>query len=137
MNAPKNSAGDEVTGPVRWMTVRSDNNDKFAQPDGLWIGAKGTPTNVTYAGPELKGATNVVNLRPERIADADRSAQAIVIMTRPRGYLDPNRDRMSFDGQSPPAGAPRPVLAEFNGEKLAGRTWPAAGNHVSVPEMTY
>ncbi len=94
-----------------------------------------------------------MNLRPERIADADRSAQAIVIMTRPRGYLDPTRDTMSFDGQSPPpgavpgagvassklkpAGAPRPVLAEFNGEKLAGRTWPAAGNHVSVLEMTY
>lgn len=60
LNAPKNAAGDEVTGPVRWMTVRSDNNDKFAQPDGLWIGQKGTATNVTAAGPELKGATNVV-----------------------------------------------------------------------------
>ncbi len=60
LNAPKNAAGDEVTGPVKWMTVRSDNNDKFAQPDGLWIGAKGKPTFVTYAGPELKGAKNVV-----------------------------------------------------------------------------
>jgi triacylglycerol lipase len=60
LNAPKNAAGDEVVGPVRWMTIRSDNNDKFAQPDGLWIGAKGTATNVTFAGPELKGATNVV-----------------------------------------------------------------------------
>ena len=45
---------------MKWMTIRSDNNDKFAQPDGLWIGQKGTPTNVTAAGPELKGATNVV-----------------------------------------------------------------------------
>lgn len=60
LNAPKNAAGDEVTGPVKWMTIRSDNNDKFAQPDGLWIGQKGTPTFVTFAGPELKGATNVV-----------------------------------------------------------------------------
>ncbi len=60
LNAPKNANGDEVTGPVKWMTIRSDNNDKFAQPDGLWIGAKGTATNVTFAGPELKGATNVV-----------------------------------------------------------------------------
>lgn len=60
LNAPKNAAGDEVTGPVQWMTIRSDNNDKFAQPDGLWIGQKGTPTNVTAAGPELKGARNVV-----------------------------------------------------------------------------
>jgi triacylglycerol lipase len=60
LNAPKNAAGDEVIGPVKWMTIRSDNNDKFAQPDGLWIGMKGTPTFVTFAGPELKGATNVV-----------------------------------------------------------------------------
>ena len=60
LNAPKNAAGDEVTGPVRWMTIRSDNNDKFAQPDGLWIGQRGKPTQVTFAGPELKGATNVV-----------------------------------------------------------------------------
>lgn len=60
LNAPKNAAGDEVSGPVKWMTIRSDNNDKFAQPDGLWIGQKGTATNVTAAGPELKGATNVV-----------------------------------------------------------------------------
>ena len=60
LNAPKNAAGDEVSGPVKWMTIRSDNNDKFAQPDGLWTGQKGTATNATAAGPELKGATNVV-----------------------------------------------------------------------------
>jgi hypothetical protein len=60
LNAPKNAQGDEVCGPAKWMTIRSDNNDKFAQPDGLWIGMKGKETNVTFAGPELKGATNVV-----------------------------------------------------------------------------
>lgn len=60
LNAPKNAVGDEVTGPVRWVTIRSNNNDKFAQPDGLWIGEKGTPTNVTFDGPALKGATNIV-----------------------------------------------------------------------------
>ena len=60
LNAPKNANGDEVTGPVRWLTIRSDNNDKFAQPDGVWIGAKGTATNVTFEGPALKGAINSV-----------------------------------------------------------------------------
>ncbi|RQO82293.1 twin-arginine translocation pathway signal [Acidovorax sp. FJL06] len=60
LNAPKNAAGDEVSGPVQWLTIRSDHNDKFAQPDGVWIGLKGTATHVTAAGPELKGATNVV-----------------------------------------------------------------------------
>jgi triacylglycerol lipase len=60
LNAPKNAQGDEVCGPTQWMTIRSDNNDKFAQPDGLWIGMKGRATQVTFAGPELKGARNVV-----------------------------------------------------------------------------
>jgi pimeloyl-ACP methyl ester carboxylesterase len=290
LNAPKNAAGDEVTGPVKWMTIRSDSNDKFAQPDGLWIGRKGVATNVTYAGPELKGATNVVipridhretafspaafaaayqfitgrapattaplpeasialsgkvsglgvsstdpksgnftnnlplpgarleiyatdpatgerrgpaayartvgadglwgpfaaqagtpyefvvaapgyatthiyrspfprsssivNLRPERIADADKDAGAIVTMTRPRGYLDPTRDKMAFDGQTPPPGAvpgagvassklklpaaqARPLVAEFNGERVVGRAWPAAQGEFSVLELTY
>ena len=290
LNAPKNAAGDEVTGPVKWMTIRSDNNDKYAQPDGLWIGRKGLPTNVTYAGPELKGAINVVipridhretayspaafaaayqfitgsapattapapeaaivlsgkvtglglsatdptsgnfsnnlplpdaqlqvyatdpasgerrgpaayaktvgadglwgpfaaqpatpyefvitapgyatthiyrspfprsssvvHLKPERIAEADRGAQAIVTMTRPRGYLDPARDRMVYDGQTPPPGAlpgagvassklkldsaqARPVVAEFNGERVVGRSWPAAAGQVSLLELTY
>ncbi len=289
LNAPKNAAGDEVTGPVKWLTIRSDSNDKFAQPDGLWIGSKGVPTNVTFAGPELKGAMNVViaridhretsfspaafeatwrfitgrapttttiepegritlagrltglglapddpasgsftnnlplagaqlqvfatdpasgarvagaayvqtiasdggwgpfeakvatpyefvitaagyatthiyrspfprssaivNLRPERLADADQGGAAVVTMTRPRGYFDPARDAMSFDGQSPPPGAlpgagvsaskikpmaiGKPVVAEFNGERVTGQTWPVADNHMSVLELTY
>ena len=60
LNAPKGPNGDEVTPGVTWMTIRSDRNDKFAQPDGEWIGAKGTPTNVSFDGPALKGAQNVV-----------------------------------------------------------------------------
>jgi hypothetical protein len=60
LNSPKNEKGDEVCGPTQWMTIRSDNNDKFAQPDGLWIGMKGRPTLVNFDGPELKGALNVV-----------------------------------------------------------------------------
>jgi triacylglycerol lipase len=289
LNAPKNAAGDEVVGPVQWMTIRSDSNDKFAQPHGAWIGAKDLATNVTFAGPELKGARNVVipridhretsysvaafdatyrfitgrapttlaitpearvqlggkvvglglapldprsgnytnnlplpgaqvevyatdpasgerrgpaayrttvgtdgrwgpfdaqsgtpyefvvsapgyatahiyrsafprsstlvNLRAERIADADKEAGAIVTLTRPRGYFDPGRDTMSFDGQSPPPGAlpgagvsssrikpaaaERPVVGEFNGERIAGRLWPAAQGHVTVLELHY
>ena len=288
LNAPKNAAGDEVSGPVRWMTIRSDNNDKFAQPDGVWIGQKGKPTNVTAAGPELKGAENVViaridhretsyspaafaatyrfitgnspattdikpeksvaingvitgmgvdsadpktgnfgnnlplagaqlevyatdpttgarmgnallrktvaadgqwgplatragvphefvitapgyatthiyrsgfprssdliHLRPERMADADKAASSIVTMTRPRGYLDPARDTMALDGAAPsgvpagagaasakvkPTGGMRPIAAEFNGERVAGQTWPAAQGRVVMLEMTY
>ncbi|MEJ8850291.1 alpha/beta fold hydrolase [Variovorax rhizosphaerae] len=60
LNAPKGANGDEVTPGVKWLTLRSDNNDKFAQPDGAWIGAPGKPTHVTYDSPALKGATNQV-----------------------------------------------------------------------------
>ncbi len=60
LNAPKGSVGDEVAPGVKWMTIRSDSNDVYAQPDGVWIGAKGTPTHVSYEGPALKGAENIV-----------------------------------------------------------------------------
>jgi hypothetical protein len=42
------------------MTLRSDNNDKYAQPDGRFLGKPGKPTGVGYDGPELKGAENMV-----------------------------------------------------------------------------
>ena len=60
LNAPKGPTGDEVTPRVLWLTIRSDNNDKYAQPDGVWIGRKGLPTNVSFDGPALKGAVNAV-----------------------------------------------------------------------------
>lgn len=60
LNAPKGPNGDEVTPGVQWLTLRSDNNDKYAQPDGLWIGSPGQPTNIGVEGPALKGATNLV-----------------------------------------------------------------------------
>lgn len=281
-------AGIEITPGPKWMTIRSDGNDKFAQGDGVWIGAKGTPTNVTAAGPELKGAENVVipgidhretafgpaafaamhrfltgrepatrmplaearvtlagkvsglglenrpgtgnfvnnlplagatvevyatdaasgqrlgpalhrqtvgadgrwgplvttgktalefvvsaegfavthiyrtpfarssdivNLRAERIADADKDAPAVVTLTRPRGYFGIPRDEIELDGKSPPAGIPsgvagvsvakarladagdRPVSASFNGQRIVGRSWPTAGNHVVLLEL--
>jgi hypothetical protein len=55
------NAGDsEVTPGVAFLTLRSDGMDKFAQPDGRFVGKPGVPTNVTAEGPELKGATNLV-----------------------------------------------------------------------------
>ncbi|HSR13574.1 MAG TPA: alpha/beta fold hydrolase, partial [Thermodesulfobacteriota bacterium] len=54
------NAGEEVVPGVQFMTTRSDSNDKYAQPDGRFLGNPGKPTNVTYSGPELRGAKNVV-----------------------------------------------------------------------------
>ena len=270
------------------MTIRSDNNDKFAQPDGVWLGARGTPTGVTFEGPALKGAENVViagidhretsfgvkafeqayrfitgkgpgtlgitpeqkvtldgkvsgygvanqqgsapsnlplagatievyatnpatgerlgaarhrktiavdgawgpfvtdantplefviaapayatthiyrspfarsstvvNLRAERLPEADKDAKAVVTLSRPRGYFGVPRDRINLDGKSPPAGIPpgvagvstaklkvsdeamRPVAGEFNGERIVGRAWPVADNQLVLLELHY
>lgn len=287
LNAPQGPDGREVPAGIRWMTIRSDHNDKYAQPDGAWIGAKGTPTHVAFDGPALSGAENVVipgldhretayhpkafeamfrfitgtppmslavtpearvrldglvsgylaytatgtvptnlplvgatvevfatnpqsgerlgpallrkaiaadgrwgpfdadgsahhefvigapgyatthiyrspflrssaivDLRAEKILDADKDTAAIVVMTRPRGYFGVPRDRIDFDGISPPPGVPpgvagvassklkladatsRAVVAQFNDERVTGRVWPAAGNNITYLELT-
>jgi pimeloyl-ACP methyl ester carboxylesterase len=58
--AQLNAGPNEVVEGVRFMTIRSDDNDKYAQPDGLFLGKPGRPTGVGFDGPELKGAENVV-----------------------------------------------------------------------------
>ena len=55
-----NSTPDEILPGVRFMTIRSDTNDKYAQPDGRFIGLANVATGVGFDAPELKGATNVV-----------------------------------------------------------------------------
>jgi triacylglycerol lipase len=152
-------ASGERRGPAAYATT--------VGADGLWgpfaaqpatpyefvIAAPGYATTHIYRSP-FPRSSSIVNLKPERIAEADRDAAAIVTMTRPRGYLDPARDRMAFDGQTPPPGTlpgagvasskiklasaqARPVVAEFNGERGVGRPWPAARGELSVLELTY
>lgn len=55
-----NGGQDEVVAGVKFMTIRSDKNDKYAQPDGAFLGMPGKPTGVSYDAPALKGATNIV-----------------------------------------------------------------------------
>src|SRR5262249_47147200 len=55
-----NAGPDDLIPGVSLMAIRSDKNDKYAQPDGRFIGAPGKPTGVSYDGPELRGARNVV-----------------------------------------------------------------------------
>ena len=52
--------GNEVAPEVRWLTLRSDGFDMYAQPDGSFIGQPGMQTGLTFDGPALKGANNVV-----------------------------------------------------------------------------
>jgi triacylglycerol lipase len=139
--------GQGIAADGRWgpFTAQRDTPYEFV------VTAPGYATTHVYRSP-FPRSSSVVHLRPERLAEPDRGDPAVVILTRPRGYLDPARDRMSFDGQSPPPGAlpgagvsssrirpagpPRAVAAEFNGEKVVGRTWPG-GDEVSVLELTY
>lgn len=49
------NADSEIVEEVQFMTIRSDKGDKFAQPRSML-----NPIAVGYAGPELKGANNIV-----------------------------------------------------------------------------
>jgi triacylglycerol lipase len=57
-----------------------------------------------------RGASAIVHLRAERIADADKDAIVnkgfIITLSRPRGYFDLQCDSISLDGLTP-----RPRLA--------------------------
>jgi hypothetical protein len=55
-----NEGESEVTPGTAFLTLRSDVLDKYAQPDAAVLGKPGTPTGVSFDGPELKGATNLV-----------------------------------------------------------------------------
>lgn len=55
-----NAGATEATPGTAFLTLRSDGLDKYAQPDGRFAGKPGTPTNVTFEGPALTGATNLV-----------------------------------------------------------------------------
>jgi pimeloyl-ACP methyl ester carboxylesterase len=50
---------EEIDPGVRFVTLRSDRNDKFAQPTGRFVGFPYVPTFVDHDGPALKGAENI------------------------------------------------------------------------------
>ena len=55
-----NEGESEVTPGTSFLTLRSDSMDKYAQADGAILGKPGTPTGISFDGPALKGATNLV-----------------------------------------------------------------------------
>jgi triacylglycerol lipase len=116
------------------------------------IEAPGFPINHVYRSP-FPRASNVIHIRPARIADADKGASSVVTMNRPRGYFGVGRDNMSLDQQSPPPGlAPgvpglatsklkiaevgRAVVTEFNRERIVARSWPLSENRLVFVEFT-
>ena len=118
------------------------------------VSAPGYAVTHIYRSPFPRSSA-LVHMRPARLAPADKDAGSVVTMTRPRGYFGVGRDRMSLDGQSPPPGlapgvagtatstvrlketAARAVVADFNGEQIVARSWPAKENHVVFAEFHY
>jgi pimeloyl-ACP methyl ester carboxylesterase len=93
LNAPRGPNGDEVTPGPKWMTLLSDHEDKYTQPYGTWLGMPDMPTHVTFDGPALKGALNVVlpGLDHREVAfDRKAFAKAFEFITgHPPATLDP------------------------------------------------
>lgn len=54
------NAGSEVVPGVRFLALRSDSLDKFAQPTGVGLGSAALKTGIDFTGPALRGAQNVV-----------------------------------------------------------------------------
>jgi len=88
--------GDEVVAGVRFLTIRSDNNDKFAQADGAALGMPGVSTNVDARGPALRGAHDVVlsGADHREVAFSDRAFAAMFEFIMGRA---PARTRISTD----------------------------------------
>jgi pimeloyl-ACP methyl ester carboxylesterase len=118
------------------------------------VAAPGAPITHIYRSP-LPRSFAMFDLRPSAApAKEDMDAAAIVTMSRPRGYFGLPRDVVLLDGREPsdvPPGvpsswhaklklsdvAPRPIVAEFNEERIVARPWPLAGNHLTIAELTY
>ena len=114
-----------------------------AKVDPAWylemvLTSAGSPTTHFYRSPFPRSSA-IVNLRAEKLLEADKSAAAIVALTRPRGYFGLPRDRITLDGQSPP-GVP-PGVAGIDTSKLkladgAAVFAVAAGAHTDRPTST-
>jgi triacylglycerol lipase len=138
----------------RWGPFTADGGTAYE----FVISAPGYATTHIYRSPFAR-SSDIVNLRAERLADADKDAVSVVTLTRPRGYFGVPRDRITLDGISPAPGIPqgvagvassklklgsgagRPVAAEFESgaikERIVGVAWPAAQNRVVVLELTH
>jgi hypothetical protein len=117
------------------------------------VAAPGSSVTHIYRSP-LPRSFAQLDLRPAAgLAKEDADAAAIVRMDRPRGYFGLPRDVVLLDGKEPvdvPHGVPsawhttlrlpaledRPIVGEFNEERIVGRPWPAKEGHVTILELT-
>jgi pimeloyl-ACP methyl ester carboxylesterase len=140
----KKTGADGVWGPAKFD---ADTPLEFV------VATPGAPVTHIYRSAFPRSFAQL-NLHPsEAIAKDDADAAAIVKMDRPRGYFGLPRDIVLLDGKEPadiPPGVPgvwhtklklaaveeRPIVAEFNEERIVARAWPAKDGHVTVVELT-
>ncbi len=139
---------------------------KTTGADGVWgpatfdpttalefvVAAPGAPVTHIYRSP-LPRSFAQLDLRPAAPAKDDADAAAVIRMDRPRGYFGLPRDIVLLDGKEPtdiPHGVPaawhttlrlpaledRPIIGEFNQERIVARPWPAKDGHMTIMELT-
>jgi pimeloyl-ACP methyl ester carboxylesterase len=118
------------------------------------VAAPGAPVTHIYRSP-LPRSFDMLDLRagPVFPGKDDAGAAAVVRMDRPRGYFGLPRDIVLLDGKEPadiPHGVPaawhatlrlpafedRPIVGEFNQERIVARPWPAKDGHYAIMELT-
>jgi pimeloyl-ACP methyl ester carboxylesterase len=140
----KKTGADGIWGPAKFDP---------ASPLEFVVTAPGAPITHIYRS-ALPRSFAQLDLRPAAALSKDDSdAAAIVRMDRPRGYFGLPRDIVLLDGKEPgdiPPGVPgtwhtklklaavedRPIIAEFNDERIVARAWPAKDGHMTIVELT-
>jgi pimeloyl-ACP methyl ester carboxylesterase len=117
------------------------------------VAAPGAPVTHIYRSP-LPRSFDKLDLRAGPVFPSkDDGAAAVLRMDRPRGYFGLPRDIVLLDGKEPddiPHGVPsvwhttvrlpgledRPIVGEFNEERIVARPWPAKDGHYTILELT-
>lgn len=155
------ATGERLGGPVHRKTVGADGlwgpfsaNSTSTYEFVLSPPLGDIPYSIvhTYRAPFAR-SSNVAHLRADMIAPADKDTGSVITFTRPRGYFGVGRDTMSFDNQPlqgikpgvpglasakikiSPGSVVRSIPADFNGERIVARSWPANQNRMVVLEL--
>jgi hypothetical protein len=140
---------------------------KITGADGLWgpfsakpgayyefvVQVPGQAITHIYRSP-FPRSSDIVHLRPARLAKGEETAGSVLMINRPRGYFGHGRDTFLLDGKVPAGinqGVPgassgklllpdaplRAVPARFNDETMTLQNWPAKQNHIVIGEFHF
>jgi hypothetical protein len=76
-----------VTAGTEIVTLASDRNDLYAQPEGRFLGLPGVETGVGFDGPALRGATNLILQDADHLETAYSPAAFVAIWRAVTGEL--------------------------------------------------